>query len=180
MIEYSWVSIKDVRNLGIESGCVLFKTVKRANAHNTLRNLKFSCHLRLYVWHKAVCSTWLCRANMTTLRRSLRLQGAAPESDHQTDEKCFFCLLPTRAFAKCTVYLSCCRRFVHRRCQVAWEEVTNRDSCGHCRQSLEWLFSLRTLSHREVVQAMQTILNNETIIQNLRLVSTVILLHGRV
>lgn len=117
---------------------------------------------------------------MTTHRRSRRLQGVAPEVENQADEKCFFCLLPTRVFAKCMVYLSCCRRFVHRRCQVEWEEVTNRDSCGHCRQRLERLFSLRNLSHEEVVPAMQTILNDETITQNLRLVRTVILLHGRV
>ena len=41
-------------------------------------------------------------------------------------------------------------------------------------------FSLRTLSHREVVPAMQTILDDENITQDLRLVSTLILLHGRV
>ena len=115
---------------------------------------------------------------MTTRRRSRRLQGVAPESENQSNEKCFFCLLPTRAFAKCTVYLSCCRRFVHRRCQVAWE-VTNREFCGHCRQRLECFFSLRTLSYREVVPAMQTILDDENITQDLRLVSTLILLHGR-
>lgn len=115
---------------------------------------------------------------MTTRRRSRRLQGVAPESENQTNEKCFFCLLPTTAFAKCTVYLSCCRRFVHRRCQVAWE-VTNHEFCGHCRQRLDCFFSLRTLSHREVVPAMQTILDDENITQDLRLVSTLILLHGR-
>lgn len=107
------------------------------------------------------------KGNVMSQRQSRRLRGMLPEWDPKASEDCFFCILPTAMFTRGTVLLSCCRRFVHRHCQVKWEDMNN-DCCAHCRQELESLFSLRKIGQWSVVQTMEKLLDDKTLTEDLQ------------
>ena len=87
-----------------------------------------------------------------TLRRSLRLQGLAPEFDVFQD-RCFVCLLwlDIDNLLQAT-RLECCGKFLHKRCA---EMLSGTRTCGHCKRPKEaasvsgphWTFALDRIQH---------------------------------
>ena len=104
------------------------------------------------------------------LRRSKRLMGMYPELEPNDSEVCFFCLKDVTIFNKGTVLLSCCKKYVHRHCQVTWEKMYS-GRCAHCAQDLERLFSLRKVSRWAVVPTMEKMLEDEIVTSDLQSVS---------
>lgn len=102
-----------------------------------------------------------------TSRRSRRLRKMQPEWEPKAFEDCFFCLAPVIPFSKSAVPLQCCQRFVHRHCQVNWEN-TNREQCGYCRQELKRLFSLKEINRWSLVTDMQMLLEDDSVTQGLQ------------
>ena len=64
-------------------------------------------------------------------RRSRRLQGQAPEFQ-RTDFKCHFCLRDEESCNPNVIFLSCCKHYVHYKCQAEWAKTSQ--TCAMCRQ----------------------------------------------
>ena len=67
----------------------------------------------------------------TLLHQSLRLKGERPQVE-ETSFKCHFCLVEDDACRIGTVFLPCCKKFVHKKCQIQWQ--LNNSTCALCRQ----------------------------------------------
>ena len=64
-------------------------------------------------------------------RQSLRLKGERPQVE-ETSFQCHFCLVEDDACRIGTVFLPCCKKFVHKKCQIQWQ--LNNSTCALCRQ----------------------------------------------
>ena len=64
-------------------------------------------------------------------RQSLRLRGERPQVE-ETSFQCHFCLVEDDACRIGTVFLPCCKKFVHKKCQIQWQ--LNNSTCALCRQ----------------------------------------------
>ena len=68
--------------------------------------------------------------------QSKRLRLEAPEIT-QVTYQCFICHATSYTCDMNTIQLSCCRNFVHKRCQERWLSQNANPTCGMCRASLE-------------------------------------------
>ena len=64
-------------------------------------------------------------------RQSLRLKGERPQVE-ETSFQFHFCLVEDDACRVGTVFLPCCKKFVHKKCQIQWQ--LNNSTCALCRQ----------------------------------------------
>ena len=76
-----------------------------------------------------------CQTHFFTMqaerRQSLRLKGESPQVE-ETSFQCHFCLAEDDACRIGTVFLPCCKKFVHKKCQMQWQ--LNNSTCALCRQ----------------------------------------------
>jgi len=68
-------------------------------------------------------------------RQSKRLRGEEP--DIPASFTCFVCQDTEFTCANSVERLSCCRNFVHKRCQRRWMSRPNQPTCGLCRQPIQ-------------------------------------------
>ena len=108
-------------------------------------------------------------------RQSLRLRGERPQVE-ETSFQCHFCLVEDDACRIGTVFLPCCKKFVHKKCQIQWQ--LNNSTCALCRQETIVLpmpetqedFDIpwepvdegnRAMTNRQVIERLEALLASE-------------------
>ena len=111
-------------------------------------------------------------------RQSRRLRGAAPEISPSFT--CFVCRDTEFTCANTVERLSCCRHFVHRRCQRRW--IQHQTTCGLCRQPLVSTITTPTFSlpvtsmtRVQIIQRLEALLESDELQRHIEEVSVLFL-----
>ena len=111
-------------------------------------------------------------------RQSRRLRGAAPEISPSFT--CFVCRDTEFTCANTVERLSCCRHFVHRRCQRRW--IQHQTTCGLCRQPLVSTITTPTfplpvtsMTRVQIIQRLEALLESDELQRHIEEVSVLFL-----